>query len=109
MMPELKLTETNQELRKELDAALLKIKSYEAIISDMQTENSNLIRKTTHDLSNPLQILAMTIESLEVKAPVEMMPTLERMKRSTDLMISIITNLRKLASVNNHHKLAKDI
>jgi signal transduction histidine kinase len=109
MMPELKLNETNQELRKELQAALLKIKSYEALISDMQTENSNLVKKTTHDLASPLQILAMTIESLEDKAPKEMIPTLERMKRSTDLMISIITNLRKIGSVNNNHKLTQDI
>jgi hypothetical protein len=107
MMPEHKVSKSNQDLREELAAALLKIEIYEALIIDMQTETNNTLKKTTHDLSSPLQILAMTIESMEDKAPLDLIPTIERMKRATDSMISIITGLRKLRSVNNNPKLSQ--
>jgi signal transduction histidine kinase len=98
MMPEHKLVENNQQLRKELDAALELIKRYEMMIADLQTEHFSTIKKTTHDLSNPLQILSMTIESLQDNSPVEMQPTIERMRRSAEVLTSIIITMRKLGT-----------
>ncbi len=93
------LTEKNRELQRELDAARDLIRKYEGIITDLQSENSNNLKKFTHDLAGPLQILSMTIESLQDRAP-EFTTTLERMKRSTDNMIDIINSIRKLRHVS---------
>lgn len=92
------LTEKNRELQRELDAAHELIRKYEGIIADLQSENSNNLKKFTHDLASPLQILSMTIESLQDRAP-EFTTTLERMKRSTDNMIDIINTIRKIRQV----------
>lgn len=89
------LAEKNKELQRELDAALERIKKYEGIIADLRAENSNNLKMFSHDLSSPLQILSMTIESLQDRAP-EFASTLDRMKRSTDNMIEIVNSIRKL-------------
>ncbi|AUN99735.1 sensor histidine kinase [Bacteriovorax stolpii] len=89
------LTEKNRELQRELDSARALIKKYEGIIADLQAENSSNLKKFSHDLASPLQILSMTIESLQDRAP-EFSTTLDRMKRSTDNMIEIINSIRKL-------------
>lgn len=89
-------TDKNNHLQKELEKALELVRSYEAIIADLKLENSNNLKKFTHDLSNPLQILAMTIESLQDHPPSDITATLDRMKRATDNMTAIILSIRKL-------------
>ncbi len=89
-------TDKNSSLQKELEKALELIRSYEAIIADLKLENSNNLKKFTHDLSNPLQILSMTIESLQDHPPKDISAALERMKRASDNMTSIISAIRKL-------------
>ncbi|MBY0413075.1 MAG: hypothetical protein K2Q18_02865 [Bdellovibrionales bacterium] len=98
MSSELNLVERNQELKRELDAAIELIKRYEYTISEIENQNNATLRKSVHDLSNPLQVLAMTIESLQMKAPDELQPALERMRRSAESMTSIIISMRKLRS-----------
>jgi len=88
--------DNNLELKLELEAALELIKSYETMIAELNVENNILLRRFTHDLASPLQILSMTIESLESRIPSEMNGTLERMKRSTENMCEILRNVRKL-------------
>lgn len=82
-----------KELEMELQKALLEI---EALV----TEKNAILKTFTHDLSNPLQILSMSIESLMDRCPPEVMPTLERMKRASDNMTTIIATLRKLKSTS---------
>lgn len=94
-------------LRQELAEALEIIKHYEVVIADLQNENSNNLKKAAHDLANPLQILSMTIESLEDKASKDLLPTIERMKRSTDAMTTILESLRKLRTQSINNKISK--
>lgn len=89
------LLDKNQELKRDLDAALATIARYESLLAELRSENSSNLKKITHDMAGPLQILSMTIESLQDRAP-EFGSTLDRMKRSTDHMIEIINTLRKL-------------
>lgn len=90
------LKEKNQQLLKELDNAYALIKNYEELIADLRNSNDNNLKTITHDLSNPLQILSMTIESLQDSTPKDLAGTLERMRRSTDAMTEIIAAIRKL-------------
>lgn len=97
-------TDKNSILQKELDKAHELIRSYEVIIADLKLENSNNLKKFTHDLSNPLQILSMTIESIDDHPPTDMSAALDRIKRAADNMTSIIQSIRKMraASIQSH-------
>ncbi len=92
------LAEKNRELKRDLDAAMEVIKNYENLITQLKAENTGNLKKISHDLASPLQILLMSIESLQDRAPAEFSSSLERMKRSADNMLSIITSIRKLNS-----------
>lgn len=92
------LTEKNRELMRSLDAAMEVIQNYEALIAQLKNDNNGNMRKLLHDLASPLQILMMTIESLQDRAPEELTPSIERIKRSIDAMIELITAARKLNS-----------
>ena len=95
------LKQSNQQLTRELDHARELIKNYEALIIELQNDNDLNLRKLTHDLSNPLQILSMTIESLQDSPAKNISMALERMKRSTDAMTEIILAIRKLRAAKN--------
>lgn len=103
------LTEKNRELMRNLDAAMEVIQNYETLMAQLKSDNNGNMRKLLHDLASPLQILMMTIESLQDRAPEELTPSLERMKRSIDAMIELVTAARKLNSsisaVNNDIKI----
>lgn len=90
------LREKNQQLLKELDYAYELIKNYESLIAELRETNDSNLKIITHDLSNPLQILSMTIESIQESPPKDISATLERMRRSTDAMTEIIASIRKL-------------
>lgn len=92
------LREKNQQLMKELDHAHALIRNYESLIAELRESNDSNLKRITHDLSNPLQILSMTIESLQDSEtpPKDLHATLERMRRSTDTMTEIIASIRKL-------------
>lgn len=90
------LKEKNQQLLKELNNAYALIKNYEELIAEIRSSSDNNLKTIAHDLSNPLQILSMTIESLQDSAPKDLAATLARMKRSTDTMTEIIAAIRKL-------------
>ena len=99
------LSEQNKQLIRELDHAYELIKNYEALIAELKKENDHNLKTITHDLSNPLQILSMTIESLQDSPPKDLAATLERMRRSTDTMTEIISAIRKLrATAANAYK-----
>lgn len=90
------LSEQNKQLIRELDRAYELIKNYETLIAELKKENDHNLKTITHDLSNPLQILSMTIESLQESPPKDLAATLERMRRSTNVMVDIISAIRKL-------------
>lgn len=90
------LRERNLQLKKELDHAYELIQNYESLIAELRESNDSNLKRITHDLSNPLQILSMTIESLQDSPPKDLASTLERMRRSTDTMTEIIASIRKL-------------
>ena len=92
---------SNQQLTKELDHARELIRNYEALILELQNDNDAILRKMTHDLSNPLQILSMTIESLQDTPVNDISMALERMKRSTNTMTEIISAIRRLRAAKN--------
>jgi len=96
------LKQSNQQLAKELEHARELIRNYEALIIELQNDNDAKLKKLTHDLSNPLQILSMTIESLQDSPVKDISMALERMKRSTDTMTEIISAIRKLHAVRNY-------
>ena len=98
------LTEKNRELKRDLDAAMEKMKNYEELIAELKALNASNMKKFTHDLASPLQILLMSIESLEDRTPEEFLPALERMKRSADNMLAIITTMRRLNSATSVQK-----
>ena len=102
-------TDKNSSLQKELDQALERIRSYEAIITDLKLENSNNLKTFTHDLSNPLQILSMTIESLQDNPKADTKSALDRMKRSCDNMTSIIFAIRKLRAATTQSSVSGGI
>lgn len=93
--------QSNQELSLELEHARKLLKNYEALIVELQNGNYANLKKLTHDLSNPLQILSMTIESLQDSPAKDISLALERMKRSTDTMTEIILAIRKLLAAKN--------
>jgi len=82
------------------DLSSLKIQLNEALqqIQLMQKENQRM-REFIHDLANPLQVLGMTVESLEGKALTEYQMQIERMKKSVDKMLTIIVEIRKCQKV----------
>jgi signal transduction histidine kinase len=92
------LREKNQQLLQELDNAYKLIQNYESLIAELRVENDSNLKRITHDLSNPLQILSMTIEFLQEShtLPKDLDTTLERMRRSTETMTEIIASIRKL-------------
>jgi signal transduction histidine kinase len=89
---EIRESDKIQQLNTELEAARETNRRYEALIAQMQID----YKKSLHDLSNPLQILSMTIESLDDKVPAEIRQSLERMKRSAEAMTEIVLAMRKL-------------
>lgn len=96
------LRERNLQLKKELDHAYQLIQNYEFLIVELRESNDSNLKRITHDLSNPLQILSMTIESLQDSPSKDLASTLERMRRSTDTMTEIIANIRKLRAETNN-------
>ena len=92
------LNKTKLQLNQELDHALEIIRNYELLIIELQNEKDLILKNLTHNLSNPLQILSMTIESLQHSPDKNISAALERMKRSTDKMTEIILEIRKLRS-----------
>ena len=92
------LSEQNKQLIRELDRAYELIKNYETLIAELKKENDHNLKTIAHDLSNPLQILSMTIESLQESPPKDLAATLERMRRSTNVMVDIISAIRNLRS-----------
>lgn len=90
------LREKNLQLKKELDHAYELIQNYESLIAELRESNDSNLKRITHDLSNPLQILSMTIESLQDSPPKDITSALERMRRSTDIMTELIASIRKL-------------
>lgn len=96
------LKQTNLQLTKELEHARELIKNYEALIVELQNDNDANLKKLTHDLSNPLQILSMTIESLQDSPLKDISMALERMRRSTDTMTEIISAIRRLRAAKNY-------
>jgi len=104
LIPHISSNDTN--LEEELQAALLLIKNYEDIIADLKSTNSNNLKRFTHDLSNPLQILSMTIESLEDRVPPELAGSFERVKQSADSMVEIIGAIRKLRTNSTNSEIS---
>jgi signal transduction histidine kinase len=96
------LKQSNQQLTKELEHARELIRNYEALIIELQNDNDANLKRLTHDLSNPLQILSMTIESLQDAPVKDISMALERMKRSTDTMTEIISAIRRLRAAKNY-------
>jgi signal transduction histidine kinase len=90
------LREKNLQLKKELDHAYELIQNYESLIAELREANDSNLKRITHDLSNPLQILSMTIESLQDSPPKDIASALERMRRSTETMTELISSIRKL-------------
>ena len=89
-------TQETKQLRKDLEEALLEIKKYETLMAEIKEEHKTTIKSFAHDLASPLQILSMTLESIEDKIPTEMSTSLERMQKSCEKMTTIILTLRKL-------------
>lgn len=84
-------------IQRELESALVLIKNYEAMITDLKLEQSNNLKMFAHDISNPLQILSMTIESLEDHpAAADILPAIMRMKKASDNITAIIVAMRTL-------------
>ena len=83
-----------------LESNLELIKNYEIIIANMNSENSANLKKLIHDIVNPLQILSMTLESLQDKGPPELVATFEQMKRATDTITEVVNSARR-RSINN--------
>jgi signal transduction histidine kinase len=85
-------------LTKHLDEALLQLKWME--------EDNMRLRAFIHDIASPLQILGMSIESMLDHSSSDQRASLERMKRSTDKMLAIILEFRKLQkSLDNRKKM----
>ena len=104
LIPHISSNDTN--LEEELQAALLLIKNYEDIIADLKSTNSNNLKKFTHDLSNPLQILSMTIESMEDRIPAELVGSFGRVKEAADSMVEIIGAIRKLRTNSTNSEIS---
>lgn len=94
LIPHISSNDTNVE--EQLIAALELIKNYEDIIADLRNTNSNNLKKFTHDLSSPLQVLSMTVESLEDRMPPEFSSSFGRITQAADTMVEIIGEIRKL-------------
>lgn len=109
-MSDISLIEKNKQLQAELDAAIVAIHTLEAAVARLQNENVNNLKKFAHDLSNPLQILSMTLEALQDNSPEGLEMVLFRMKRSTDNMTDIVTVMRKVrAEVSKREEKAEAI
>ncbi len=63
---------------------------------DNTIKTEELLRLLCHDLSNPLQILGMSLEVLEDRCPLELQKLVARMKRSTDSISQILNLVREL-------------
>lgn len=90
------LAHKNQQLMQELNSALNIIKYYESQIIELKNTQTAHLKKITHDIASPLQILSMTIESLMDSPTGDPGLALERMKRATDTMTEVIRAARKL-------------
>lgn len=64
--------------------------------NDNTIRTEELLRLLCHDLSNPLQILGMSIEVLEDRCPPDLHKLIQRMKRSTDSITQILALVREL-------------
>jgi hypothetical protein len=80
----------------ELESALLLIKKYENELTELKLENKKILRTFIHALSNPLQILSMTLESLQDKPNLGIDSLLNRMKIATDDITLLIKSYGKL-------------
>lgn len=85
-----------KQLQQQLSSALETIKDYEELIAELKATHSNHLKQFAHDLSNPLQVLSMTIEFMEDKIPNEYSTQFERIKRSSEVILEIIGAIRKL-------------
>ncbi len=76
---------------------LLNLRLDEALqqLQCMQEDNQRL-RAFIHDIASPLQILGMSIESMLSSPTPEQRASLVRMKKSTDKILIIILEIRKL-------------
>ncbi len=92
-------------MNQEAQIALLTKQLDEALLCLKQMEEDNIqLRAFIHDIANPLQILGMSIESMLDHSSTDQRPSLERMKRSTDKMLAIILEIRKLQKSLNIRK-----
>lgn len=64
-------------------------------LSEMSSENEKL-KGLIHDLVSPLQIISMSIETMLNQPSNENKHTFERMKASSDRMVAIVKDMRKL-------------
>lgn len=64
-------------------------------LSEMSSENEKL-KVLIHDLVSPLQIISMSIETMLNQPSNENKHTFERMKASSDRMVAIVKDMRKL-------------
>lgn len=88
-------------IQEELESALELIRSYEAMIIDLKLEQSNILKMFAHDISNPLQILSMSIENLEDHpAAADILPAIVRMKKASDNITGIIVAMRTLRAAS---------
>jgi signal transduction histidine kinase len=87
-------------LQKELEDACALVKTYENLMDELRLENSTNLKLFTHELANPLQILSMTIESLQDRPTQDVTAALMRMKSSTDKMTATILSIRKQLARN---------
>ena len=85
-----------KQLQQQLSSALEQIKNYEELIAELKVTNSNNLKQFTHDLSNPLQVLSMTVEFMEDKVPAEYKGHFERIRKSSETMVDMIAAIRKL-------------
>ena len=100
-------TENYSKLRQDLAEALEIIKHYEVVIAELQNENSSNLKKLAHDLANPLQILSMTLESIEDRVSSDLTPSVERMKRSTETMTGILKTIRNFRTQSSTNKISQ--
>lgn len=75
-------------VQNQLNEALEQLKSIK--------EENDRMRAYIHDISSPLQILGMSIEALCEQCSEEQKSTIYRMKRSSDKMLEIMKEIRKL-------------
>jgi signal transduction histidine kinase len=74
---------------------------------DNSIKTEELLSLLCHDLSNPLQILGMSLEVLEDRCSPDLLKLVQRMKRSTDSITQILTLVRELQAFSAGKKALK--